>query len=90
MSKGKLISDYQIFFDLRDLYPKHTELISEIMRYAFNHQDSFYKTTYLNGTFGEDDVRFIFEKLNLQLTVLNVINTNLRSTNYTIVHLSIN
>ena len=89
MLKEALISDYQIFFDLRDKYPKHCELISKIMLYAFKHNDSFEEVTYLNGTFEEDAVRFIFGKLNLHLIVLDVIHSNLRFNSYTIVKLSI-
>ena len=82
-------SDYQIFFDLRDNYPEYCELISEMMKYAFKHKNSFDETTYLDGIFNENDVRFIFEKLNLQLKVLNVIKTNHRLIPQTIVMLSL-
>lgn len=84
------ISNYQIFFELREKYPQYCELISEILRYSFSHKDSFDETTYLKGFFNENDVKFIFEKLNLHLSVLNVIPANLRSTSYTIVKLSMN
>lgn len=83
------VSDYQVFFSLRDNYPKYCGLISEIMRYAFEHKDSFDDITYLKGCFNENDIRFIFEKLNLHLSVLNVIQADLRSNSYTIVKLSI-
>lgn len=84
------ISDYKVFFELRDEYPKYCELISEILKYSFLHKDSFDETTYLKGFFNENDVKFIFEKLNLHLSVLNVIQANLRSNSYTIVKLSAN
>ena len=90
MHKEKLISNYQIFFELRDLYPKFIDLIAEIMKYAFHHQDTFYQSTYLDGTFNEDDVIFIFSKLNLPLRVVSVINTAPRNTPYTIVNLDFN
>ena len=90
MLREKLISDYQIFFDLRDMYPKFIELIGEMMRFAFDNQDTFHECTYLKGIFYEDDVRFIFNKLNLPLEVVSVINTILRSNQFTIVNLNIN
>lgn len=80
----KLISDYQIFFELRDMYPKFIELIAEIMRFAFDNQDSFHQVTYLKGTFAEDDVRFIFSKLNLK--IVSVINAKPRSEEVTIIN----
>ena len=81
-------SNYQVFFDLREEYPQYCELISEILKYCFSHKDSFDETTYLKGCFNENDVRFIFEKLNLHLNVLNVMQANRRSNSYTIVKLS--
>lgn len=88
MIRQNLISDYQIFFDLRDNYPDYCEVISEIMRYAFNHQDTFCECTYLNGILDVDVVKFIFENLGLELNVLNVMTATLRSVPYTIVELS--
>lgn len=82
------ISDYKVFFELREEYPQYCELISEILKYSFSHKDSFDETTYLNGCFNEKDIRFIFKKLNLHLSVLNVMHANLRSNSYTIVKLS--
>lgn len=81
------MQNYEIFFTLRDKYPKHCQLIAELMSFAFQHNDSFSKTTYLNGNFKEDDVKFIFEKLNLP-SIERVVSANLRSNNFTILYLS--
>ena len=85
--KKKLISNYQIFFDLRDKYPEHCQLLSTIMKFYFDNKESFKETTYLDGIFNENDVRFIFESLNLPLTISKIIPTTLRSKSYTIVEL---
>lgn len=74
---------YQTFFALRDEYPEHCHLLSELISFAFQHEDSFLETTYINGQFQEDDVKFIFEKLNLSIPK-KVITTNLRNENFTI------
>ena len=87
MLNEKLISNYQIFFDLRDKYPEHCQLISTIMKFYFDNKESFKKTTYLDGIFDESDVRFIFEKLNFHLTISKIIPTTLRSKPHTIVEL---
>lgn len=79
------ISNYQIFFDLRDNYPSYCNLISEIMKYSFSHKDSLDETTYLNGFFDEDDIKFIFEQLELRLKVLSIIKTNHRNIPQTII-----
>lgn len=88
MLNEKLISNYQIFFDLRDKYPEYRQLISAIMKFYFDNEDSFKETTYLDGIFDEGDVRFIFEKLNFPLTVSKTIPTTLRSKPHTIVELN--
>lgn len=88
MLKENLIQDYQMFFYLRNTYPEHRKLISELMRYVFENNDSF-KTNYvyLNGTFYETDVKFIFEKLNLSLTISKVFFRTIRNIPYTIIEL---
>ena len=90
MLKENLITDYQIFFDLRDKYPEHRKLISEIMRYSFENKDSFCSSTYLNGKFKESDIKFIFDKLNLPLTISRTYPTTLRGSLYTIIEISLN
>ena len=82
------LSKYQIFFILRDKYPQHCKLIAALMNYAFQNNDSFNHMTYLNGTFDEKDIKFIFEELNLQI-VSKVLHSNVRSNPCTIVELTV-
>jgi len=88
MLNENLIKDYQIFFYLRNTYPEHRKLISEIMRYVFENDDSFKSEyVYLNGTFYENDVKLIFEELNLPLTISKVFFMTIRNIPYTIIEL---
>lgn len=91
MLKEISIQDYQIFFCLRNTYPEHRKLISEIMKYVFENDDSF-KTeyVYLNGTFYEDDVKLIFEELNLPLTISKVFFMTIRNLPHTIIEVNLN
>lgn len=88
--KKLTLEDYEIFFKLREMYPTQCELIAELMRCSFANSDSFSSKIYLNGIFDEKDVKFIFEKLNLQLNVAKVIPAPaLRSKQFTIVDLTL-
>lgn len=77
------LSNYQTFFALRDEYPEYCALLSELMCFAFQHEDAFLETTYINGLFQEDDIKFIFKKLNLSIPQ-KVIPTKLRNEYFTI------
>lgn len=85
--KENLISDPLIFYRLRNAYPEHSCIIGELLKYSLIHKDSFDDQTYLDGTFSEHDVKFIFSKLNLPILVKNVLNTTLRSKEQTILQL---
>lgn len=76
---------YKNFFALRDEYPEHRQLLAELMSFAFQNKDSFCQMTYLNGNFKEEDVLFVFKKLNLPIPE-KVISTNLRNVDCTIIH----
>lgn len=86
MCTQRLTTNYDIFFTLRDMYPKYGKLIAELLKSFFQNNDSFNQFIYLNGTFSEDEIRFIFQKLSLDIG--KVILTTLRSETYTIIELS--
>ena len=58
---------YEVFFELRDKYPQHKELIGELMRFAFTNNDSFKVDKYieLNDVFFEEDIKLICSELGL-------------------------
>ena len=70
---------YLNFLNLRDKYPQHCNLIAELLKYEFKHQNNFEEIIYLDGHFDENDVKFIFSELNLPIAVKKVINSQLRS-----------
>lgn len=76
---------YQIFFELRKQYPDKLNLIAELMRFFFEHFDSFPETIYLNGLFNEDDVILIMKELHID--VKKAFPTLLRSIPTTIITL---
>ena len=78
---------YLNFFNLRDKYPQHRDLIAELLKYAFKHQN-FEETIYLDGLFDEKDIKFIFSELNLPV-VKKAIHSTLRS-KQTIINLDTN
>ena len=67
MSKQNLVTNYQIFFDLRNKYPEHCSLIGEMMEYYFNNKDSFSNVDYLylKKNYSPDEIKLIFGELNL-------------------------
>lgn len=87
--KKLTLEDYEIFFKLRETYPNQRELIAELMRCSFANSDLFSSKIYLNGIFDEKDIKFIFEKMNLQLDVVKVIPANVRSKQFTIIDLAL-
>lgn len=82
------IENYSSFFELRSKYPEKIKLISEIMKYAFEHGDYIDSTIYLNGSFKEEDIQFVFKELSFEVNKTITID-NLRSRSYTIVEIRV-
>jgi len=66
----KHVVDYCIFFNLRDKYrnfPKRCSLLGDLMRFSFEHNDVFPDVDYLylKDSYPEEDIKLIFEELNL-------------------------
>lgn len=63
----KNIDDYRIFFELEAKYPQHCDLIGDLIRYKFTHNDSLIgeKYIYLDDVYFEEDIKLVFQELHL-------------------------
>lgn len=59
------LSKYTKFFTLREKYPEHKKLIGELMYQFFIHSDTLPSYFYLIGIYKDNDIRMIFEELDI-------------------------
>ena len=57
--------DYKKFFDLRDKYPEHLELVSELMSSFFLNKESFPNRFFISGMHSPEDVCLILKELGI-------------------------